>query len=382
MSNTPATPQPLSLPLCKTLIERASVSPDDAGCQELLCAELQQLGFSIEPLHFGAVKNFWARRGTQGPVLCFAGHTDVVPAGNDWQTEPFKAVEKDGRLYGRGAADMKGSIAAMLVAVRAFVTAHPDHQGSLAFLITSDEESIAIDGTRKVIDVLQARGEKITWCIVGEPSSTRLTGDVIRNGRRGSLNGILSVRGQGGHVAYPQLVHNPIHAFLPALTELTSIEWDCGNAWFPPTSFQISNIHAGTGANNVVPGSMELLFNFRFSTEQTEQTLRERTEAIFNKHYTDYHLEWQLSGQPFLTGEGKLVQAARSSIQLVMGFEPELSTGGGTSDGRFIAPTGAEVVELGPVNATIHKPNENVEIVELARLEQIYQRMLEALLLA
>jgi succinyl-diaminopimelate desuccinylase len=381
MSHTPATPQPLSLSLCKQLIERASVSPDDAGCQELLCAELQQLGFSIEPLHFGAVKNFWARRGTQGPLLCFAGHTDVVPAGSDWITEPFKAVEKDGRLYGRGAADMKGSIAAMLVAVRAFVTAHADHQGSLAFLITSDEESIAIDGTRKVIEVLEARGEKITWCIVGEPSSTRLTGDVIRNGRRGSLNGILSVRGQGGHVAYPQLVRNPIHAFLPALTELAGIEWDRGNAYFPPTSFQISNIHAGTGANNVVPGSMELLFNFRFCTEQTEQTLRERTEAIFNQHYPDYQLEWQLSGQPFITGEGKLVEAARSSIRAVMGFEPELSTGGGTSDGRFIAPTGTEVVELGPVNATIHKPNENVEIVELARLEQIYQRMLEALLL-
>lgn len=373
--------QPLSLALCKTLIERASVSPDDAGCQELLCAELQQLGFSIEPLDFGSVKNFWARRGTQAPVLCFAGHTDVVPAGNDWHTEPFKAVEKDGRVFGRGAADMKGSIAAMLVAVRAFITANPDHKGSLAFLITSDEESIAIDGTRKVIEVLEARGEKITWCIVGEPSSTRLTGDVIRNGRRGSLNGILSVQGQGGHVAYPDLVHNPIHAFLPALTELASIEWDRGNAYFPPTSFQISNIHAGTGANNVVPGSMELLFNFRFSTEQTEQTLRERTEAIFNKYHTDYRLEWQLSGQPFLTGEGKLVQAARSSINAVMGFEPQLSTGGGTSDGRFIAPTGAEVVELGPVNATIHKPNENVEIVELARLEQIYQGMLEALLL-
>ncbi len=332
MSHTPAPAQPLSLPLCKELIERASVSPDDAGCQELLCAELQQLGFSIEPLHFGAVRNFWARRGTQGPVLCFAGHTDVVPAGSDWHTEPFKAVEKDGRVYGRGAADMKGSIAAMLVAVRAFVTAHPDHQGSLAFLITSDEESVAVDGTRKVVEVLEARSEKITWCIVGEPSSTRLTGDVIRNGRRGSLNGILTVRGQGGHVAYPDLVRNPIHAFLPALTELAAIEWDRGNQYFPPTSFQISNIHAGTGANNVVPGSMELLFNFRFSTEQTEQSLRERTEAVFNRHYTDYKLDWQLSGQPFLTGEGALVQAARSSIQAVMGFEPELSTGGGTSD--------------------------------------------------
>jgi len=382
MNDTAAPGTPASLALCKALIERPSVSPDDAGCQELICAELEQLGFVIEPMHFGAVKNLWARRGSSVPLLCFAGHTDVVPAGqrSDWSTDPFEAVEKDGRIYGRGAADMKGSIAAMLVAVRAFVTAHPQHQGSLAFLITSDEESVAIDGTRKVIEVLNARGEKITWCIVGEPSSTRLTGDVIRNGRRGSLNGILTVHGKGGHVAYPELVCNPIHAFLPALTELAGIEWDRGNAYFPPTSFQISNIHAGSGANNVVPGSMQLLFNFRFSTEQTEQSLRERTEAIFNRHYREYQLDWQLSGQPFLTGEGALVQAARSSVEQVMGFTPELSTGGGTSDGRFIAPTGAQVVELGPLNATIHKPDENVEIVELARLEQIYQRMLETLL--
>lgn len=370
-----------TLSLCKALIERQSVSPDDAGCQELLCAELATLGFSIEVLQFGAVKNFWARRGNSAPLLCFAGHTDVVPAGNDWHSDPFKAVEKDGRLYGRGAADMKGSIAAMLTAVRRFVTAHPDHNGSLAFLITSDEESIAVDGTRRVIEVLEARGEKITWCIVGEPSSTRLTGDVIRNGRRGSLNGILRVHGQGGHVAYPHLVRNPIHAFLPALAELSAIEWDQGNQYFPPTSFQISNIHAGTGANNVVPGSMDVLFNFRFSTAVTEAELRERTDAIFQRHYTDYTLEWQLSGQPFLTGEGKLVQAARTAVQAVMGFAPELSTGGGTSDGRFIAPTGAEVVELGPVNATIHKPDENIELVELERLEQIYERMLACLLL-
>jgi succinyl-diaminopimelate desuccinylase len=370
-----------TLALCKALIERPSVSPDDAGCQELICAALQALGFVIEPLPFGRVQNIWARRGNTGPLLCFAGHTDVVPAGNDWHSDPFQALEKDGRLYGRGAADMKGSIAAMLTAVRRFVHANPQHPGSLAFLITSDEESVAVDGTRRVIEVLEARGEKIDWCIVGEPSSSKLTGDVIRNGRRGSLNGILRVRGQGGHVAYPELVRNPIHAFLPALSELCSVEWDQGNAYFPPTSFQISNIHAGSGANNVVPGSMELLFNFRFSTEQTEQSLRERTEAIFNKYYRDYELEWQLSGHPFITGEGRLVQAARQSVQAVMGFEPQLSTGGGTSDGRFIAPTGAEVVELGPVNATIHKPDENIEIVELERLERIYQGMLEALLL-
>lgn len=370
-----------TLALCKALIERPSVSPDDAGCQELISAALQAMGFVIEPMPFGAVQNLWARRGNTGPLLCFAGHTDVVPAGNDWHSDPFQAVEKDGRLYGRGAADMKGSIAAMLTAVRRFVSENPQHPGSLAFLITSDEESVAVDGTRRVIEVLEARGEKIDWCIVGEPSSSTLTGDVIRNGRRGSLNGILRVRGQGGHVAYPDLVRNPIHAFLPALTELCSVEWDRGNAYFPPTSFQISNIHAGTGANNVVPGSMELLFNFRFSTEQTEQSLRERTEAIFQRHYRDYELDWQLSGQPFITGEGKLVQAAREAVQAVMGIEPQLSTGGGTSDGRFIAPTGAEVVELGPVNATIHKPDENIEIVELERLERIYQGMLEALLL-
>jgi succinyl-diaminopimelate desuccinylase len=372
-----------TLALCKALIERPSVSPDDKGCQALLCAELEKLGFVIEQMPFGSVQNFWARRGTQGPVLCFAGHTDVVPAGelSQWHSDPFTAVERDGRLYGRGAADMKGSIAAMITACRNFITAHPDHNGSIAFLITSDEESIAIDGTRRVIEVLEARQEKITWCLVGEPSSSELTGDVIRNGRRGSLNGILKVKGVGGHVAYPHLVKNPIHAFLPALAELGSIEWDQGNAYFPPTSFQISNIHAGTGANNVVPDCMDLLFNFRFSSEVTAPQLQERTEAIFKRHYQDYELVWQLSGNPFITGEGALVQAARNSVQDVMGITPVLSTGGGTSDGRFIAPTGAEVVELGPVNATIHKSNENVALVELERLEKIYQRMLERLLL-
>lgn len=372
-----------TLELCKALIERPSVSPDDQGCQLLLCEELGPLGFRIEQLPFGDVHNFWARRGEEGPLLCFAGHTDVVPAGelSEWDSDPFTAEERDGRLYGRGVADMKGSLAAMVSACRQFISQHPDHGGSIAFLVTSDEESVAIDGTRRVVETLQARGEQIDWCVVGEPSSTRLTGDVVRNGRRGSLSGTLRVNGIGGHVAYPELVLNPVHAIVPALAELASIEWDQGNAYFPPTSFQISNIHAGMGTNNVVPGHLDVLFNFRFSSEQDASTLQERTCAILDKHHRDYDLQWQLSGNPFITGEGELIQAVRHSVQQVMGFEPQLSTGGGTSDGRFIAPTGAQVVELGPVNATIHKSNENIEIVELERLERIYTGILEALLL-
>ncbi|MES2605845.1 MAG: succinyl-diaminopimelate desuccinylase [Pseudomonadota bacterium] len=372
-----------TLQLCQALMQKPSLSPDDRGCQALLCRELEQLGFVIEAMPFGTVSNFWARRGHSGPVLCFAGHTDVVPAGDnkDWHSDPFTPTVRDGKLYGRGAADMKGSLAAMITACRAFVTAHPAHTGSIAFLITSDEESVAIDGTRRVIETLEARGEKIRWCVVGEPSSTTLTGDVIRNGRRGSLNGLLRVNGQLGHVAYPHLARNPIHAFLPALTDLAAIEWDRGNEYFPPTSFQISNINAGTGANNVIPGSMDVLFNFRFSSEVTAQQLQERTEAVFNKHYQDYRLDWQLSGNPFLTPEGALVAAVRASVQEVMGITPQLSTGGGTSDGRFIAPTGAEVVEIGPVNATIHKVNEHIELVELDRLVAIYQGVLAKLLL-
>jgi succinyl-diaminopimelate desuccinylase len=372
-----------TLELCKALIARPSISPADEGCQELLIAELQDLGFTVEKMPFGKVANFWATRGKSGPVLCFAGHTDVVPAGNSasWNTEPFVPTIKDDLLFGRGAADMKGSIAAMMTACRNFIKAHPDHNGTLAFLITSDEESIAVDGTRRVIETLEARNDKITWCIVGEPSSTSLTGDVIRNGRRGSLNGILKVVGQLGHVAYPHLAKNPIHAFLPALAELCAVQWDQGNEYFPPTSFQISNIQAGTGANNVIPGEMTVLFNFRFSTEVTAEQLRATTEALFDRHYADYELQWQLSGEPFLTPEGKLVRAASESIQEVMGIQTALSTGGGTSDGRFIAPTGAEVVELGPLNSTIHQVNEHIALVELERLERIYQRMLEKLLL-
>jgi succinyl-diaminopimelate desuccinylase len=371
-----------TLDLCQALISRASISPSDEGCQALLCEQLAALGFSIEQMRFGDVDNVWARRGTEGPVFCFAGHTDVVPAGDTahWHSAPFEPTIRDGKLYGRGAADMKGSLAAMITACQRFIAANPDHRGSIAFLITSDEESVAIDGTKRVIETLEARGEKIDWCIVGEPSSTARTGDVLRNGRRGSLNGTLKVRGQLGHVAYPHLATNPIHAFLPALAELAAVQWDQGNEYFPPTSFQISNIHAGTGANNVIPGTLEALFNFRFSTEVTEAELRERTESIFNKHYRDYEVVWQLSGHPFLTGEGALVNATRASVREVMGFETELSTGGGTSDGRFIAPTGAEVVELGPVNATIHKVDEHIALEELNNLEVLYQRVLEKLL--
>jgi succinyl-diaminopimelate desuccinylase, proteobacterial clade len=371
-----------TLELCQALIRRDSISPADKGCQALLCRELEALGFVIEQMPFGEVSNFWARRGSAGPVFCFAGHTDVVPAGDPaaWQSEPFEPTIRDGKLYGRGAADMKGSIAAMITACRRFIAANPNHKGSIAFLITSDEESIAIDGTKRVMETLEARGEKITWCVVGEPSSTARTGDVMRNGRRGSLNGTLKVRGQLGHVAYPHLATNPIHAFLPALAEFAAEKWDEGNAYFPPTSMQISNIHAGTGANNVIPGMLEALFNFRFSTEVTEEQLRARTHAIFDKHYRDYEVQWQLSGHPFLTGEGALVNAARESVREVMGFESELSTGGGTSDGRFIAPSGAEVVELGPVNATIHKVDEHIALEELDHLEALYQRILEKLL--
>ncbi len=372
-----------TLELCLDLLRRPSISPDDQGCQAVLGRELAALGFTVEALPFGSVSNFWARRGSSGPLLCFAGHTDVVPAGDvaAWGSDPFQPLLRDGKLYARGAADMKGSLAAMVTACRRFLAAHPQPEGSIAFLITSDEESVAIDGTKRVVETLQARGEAITWCVVGEPSSTARTGDVIRNGRRGSLNGVLRVHGQLGHVAYPHLARNPIHAFLPALAALAAEPWDKGNAYFPPTTFQISNINAGTGANNVIPAHMDVLFNFRFSTEVTAEQLQQRTEAIFDRVCRDYTLQWQLSGNPFLTPEGPLVQAARDSIREVMGLETELSTGGGTSDGRFIAPTGAEVVELGPVNATIHKVNEHIAVEELDHLVAIYGRMLEKLLL-
>lgn len=371
-----------TLKLTCDLISRRSVTPEDDGCQAMMTERLQRLGFEVESMPFEDVTNFWARRGNSGPVLCFAGHTDVVPTGpvEKWQSPPFEPTFKDGMIYGRGAADMKGSIAAFMTALDRFIAAHPDHQGSIALLITSDEEGPYVNGTTRVIDTLEARNEKITWAIVGEPSSTTEVGDVIKNGRRGSLGAILRVKGVQGHVAYPHLVRNPIHEFAPALAELASTEWDKGNDFFPPTSFQVSNINAGTGATNVVPGEVEVKLNFRFSTEVTDQELRSRTEAILNKHQVEYEIDWALSGQPFLTAAGDLVDAARQAIRDVTGRETELSTSGGTSDGRFIAPTGAQVVELGPVNATIHKIDECVKAEDLDTLSTIYEGILIRLL--
>lgn len=371
-----------TIALTLDLIRQPSVTPHDANCQELMIRRLEAIGFRVERLRFGEVDNFWARRGDSGPVLAFAGHTDVVPTGpvENWSVAPFAPEIRDGMLIGRGAADMKGSLAAMVVACEQFVAKHPDHKGSIAFLITSDEEGIAIDGTVKVVAHLEARQEKITWCLVGEPSSTKTVGDVVKNGRRGSLNGVLTVLGTQGHVAYPHLADNPIHRAAPALAELAAEVWDHGNDFFPATSFQISNISAGTGANNVIPGEMKVVFNFRFSTEVTEQQLRARTEAILNKHGLRYELPWSLSGQPFLTARGELVAAAVESIRAVTGVKTELSTAGGTSDGRFIAPTGAQVLELGPVNATIHKVNEEVKAADLDTLTVIYEGILERLL--
>ena len=371
-----------TLDLTCDLISKKSVSPEDMGCQALLAERLEKMGFSIEKMPFGQVSNFWARRGTEAPLLCFAGHTDVVPAGDlkQWQSEPFQPEVREGRLFGRGAADMKGSIAAMVTACERFITDNPEYPGSIAFLITSDEESIAVDGTRRVIETLQARNESIDYCIVGEPSSNEVLGDIIRNGRRGSLNGTLTVHGTQGHVAYPDLASNPIHHFMPALAELCAVAWDQGNDYFPPTSFQISNIHAGEGTNNVVPGEMKALFNFRFSTEVTFELLQQQTEAIFNRHYSDYSIEWQLSGNPFITEEGILTEAVKQAIYTVTRVETELSTGGGTSDGRFIAPAGAQVVEIGPSNKTIHKANEEVLVDDLERLSQIYEAILANIL--
>jgi len=364
------------------LIREPSVTPFDADCQTLMIRRLEAIGFRIERLRFGDVDNFWARRGDQAPVFCFAGHTDVVPTGpiEQWKIPPFEPRIEDGLLTGRGAADMKGSLAAMVVACERFVAAHPDHRGSIAYLITSDEEGVAVDGTVRVVETLEARQEKIDWCLVGEPSSTAQVGDVIKNGRRGSLGGILTVHGRQGHVAYPHLADNPIHRALPALAELAAETWDHGNEFFPATSFQISNINAGTGANNVIPGDLEVVFNFRFSTELTETQLRERTESVLQRHGLNYTLNWKLSGHPFLTPRGDLVDAAVTAIKQVTGRDTELSTSGGTSDGRFIAPTGAQVVELGPVNKTIHQINECVSANDLDTLTDIYEQLLKKLL--
>lgn len=371
-----------TLELSQALISRPSISPDDGGCQALLCDRLAQMGFSIEQLPFGEVTNTWARIGDKDPVLCLAGHTDVVPPGDlkQWQSEPFKPEIREGRLYGRGAADMKSSLAAMVTACERFLEANSDFNGSIAFLLTSDEESIAIDGTKKVVEVLQARNEKITYCIVGEPSSSDTLGDCIRVGRRGSLNGTLTVHGIEGHVAYPDLADNPVHRFLPALSALSAEQWDQGNSYFPPTSFQVSNIHAGEGTNNVIPGEMKVLFNFRFSSEVTADSLMARTEEIFNAHHRNYTLDWQLSGNPFFTEEGPLTNAVTTAIREVTGVQTELSTGGGTSDGRFIAPTGAQVVEIGPCNKSIHKIDEEVLVDDLDRLSAIYESILQQLL--
>lgn len=373
-----------TLKLTCDLMSRRSVTPEDAGCQAMLAERLEALGFNVESMPFEEVSNFWARRGTEGPLLCFAGHTDVVPTGPEaqWQTPPFEPTVQDGYLYGRGAADMKGSIAAFMTALDRFISVHPDTKGSIALLITSDEEGPFINGTTRVIDCLEARNEKITWCIVGEPSSTELIGDVIKNGRRGSIGGSLRVKGIQGHVAYPHLVRNPIHELAPALAELTEIEWDQGNEFFPPTSFQVSNINAGTGATNVVPGEVAVKFNFRFSTEVTDTELRQRVSQILDKHNLEWEIDWALSGQAFLTSAGTLVAASREAIRKVTGRETQLSTSGGTSDGRFIAPTGAQVVELGPVNATIHKIDECVKIDDLDQLSQIYEQILINLFVA
>lgn len=371
-----------TLELAKHLIGRRSVTPDDAGCQPLIARRLEGLGFRPEAMRFGVVDNLWLRRGTARPLFVFAGHTDVVPSGPeaDWQAPPFEPNVRDGKLWGRGAADMKGSIAAFVTACERFVAAHPQHRGSIALLLTSDEEGPSVDGTVKVVEALQARGETIDWALVGEPSSSNRLGDVIKNGRRGSLGGRLTVRGRQGHVAYPHLADNPIHRLVPALAELCALEWDRGNAHFPPTTFQVSNLQAGTGADNVIPGQAQVQFNFRFSTEVTEAQLRERVHALLDAHGLDYDLEWRLSGQPFLTPAGELVEAARLAIREVCALETELSTAGGTSDGRFIAPTGAQVVELGPINASIHQIDEHVATADLDHLSAIYERMLEKLL--
>jgi succinyl-diaminopimelate desuccinylase len=371
-----------TLALTLDLISRPSVTPIDADCQTIMAERLSKIGFQIEKMRFGDVDNLWARRGTRGPLLCFAGHTDVVPTGDlgKWSSAPFAPEIRDGQLYGRGTADMKSALAAMVVACERFVAAHPDHQGSIAFLITSDEEGPSINGTAKVIEVLEARDEKIKWCLVGEPSSSKTLGDVIKNGRRGSLNGVLTVHGKQGHVAYPHLADNPIHLAAPAMTELSNEVWDHGNDFFPATSFQISNVNAGTGANNVIPADINIVFNFRFSTELTAEQLKARTHAILGKHHLNYTLDWSLSGQPFLTAEGELVAAAQAAIKEIVGVETQLSTSGGTSDGRFIAPTGAQVLELGVLNASIHQIDEHVDVASLEPLTELYQRILVKLL--
>lgn len=368
--------------LARELIQLPSVTPNDAGCQDIFIKRLEPLGFKAERLRFGDVDNLWLRRGNEGPVFAFAGHTDVVPTGplENWTYPPFQGHIENDTLWGRGAADMKGSLAAMVTATERFIQAYPEPTGSIAFLLTSDEEGPAINGTVKVIDYLKSRHEKITWCLVGEPTSTHKLGDTIKNGRRGSLNGQLTIQGVQGHVAYPHLANNPIHASLRALAELVETKWDQGNEFFPATTFQVSNINSGTGAENVIPGELSLKFNFRFSTESSPEQLKKQVHTLIEKYALDYQINWKLSGMPFITNPGKLTDATQSAIYEVTGTTAQLSTTGGTSDGRFIAPTGAQVIELGPLNATIHQTNECVSCEELDQLSIIYEGILSRLL--
>jgi len=371
-----------TLELTRNLMARRSVTPADEGCQQVMMERLAGLGFHIEPLRFGSVDNFWARRGDSGPLFCFAGHTDVVPTGplEEWHGDPFVPAIRDGILYGRGAADMKSGLAAMVTATEEFVAAHPRHKGSIAYLITSDEEGPSVDGTKRVVETLAARNEKIDWCLVGEPSSESTIGDTIKVGRRGSFSGRLTVHGVQGHIAYPQLAENPVHTLAPALAELTSRVWDEGTEHFQPTSFQVSNLNAGTGAPNVIPGELKARFNLRYSPIQTQERLKETVEGILRKHGVRYTLEWYVSGEPFYTPPGPLSDAVSAAVQHVVGSRPRISTGGGTSDGRFIAPLGAQVVELGVVNASIHKVNESVRIEEIDLLHRMYVSVLKNLL--
>ena len=368
--------------LARELISRISITPNDGGCQDVLAQRLARLGFRIERMRFGDVDNLWARRGSGKPLICFAGHTDVVPTGplDQWHSDPFLPTVRDGVLYGRGAADMKSSIAAFVTAIEAFLADHPDHPGSIALLITSDEEGVAVNGTVKVVEALRARGEGLDYCIVGEPSSVTMLGDTMKNGRRGSLSGELLVRGVQGHIAYPHLSRNPIHQFAPALAELSAEKWDDGNEYFPPTTWQISNLSAGTGASNVIPGELRVSFNFRFSTASPLEELKARVHEVLDRHGLDYALTWSLSGRPFLTPKGKLVENLSRAVKTVTGRTPELSTSGGTSDGRFIADICREIVELGPINASIHKLDEHIVLADLEALSRIYQLALASIL--
>ena len=371
-----------TLALAKLLISKSSVTPDDKGCQALMIDRLNKIGFTVQVLKFGEVDNFWAVRGVSGPVFAFAGHTDVVPAGDEslWQTDPFTPTIKDGMLYGRGAADMKGSLASMVIATEKFIEKNPNHNGMIGFLITSDEEGLAVNGTIKVMEYLKENNQKIDYCLVGEPSSTAVLGDVIKNGRRGSLNACLRIKGKQGHIAYPQLADNPIHLVVPVLNQLCDESWDNGNDYFPATSFQISNIHSGTKVTNIIPGEVEVMFNFRYSTETTHEALKQRVTDILDSYSLDYSIEWEHSGYPFLTPKGELVSACIGAIRKIKSIDSELLTSGGTSDGRFISQMGTQVVELGPVNESIHQVNESVSVEDLEDLTEIYFQVLTKIL--